>query len=104
VTPLVVWSGITYIWRGPERVTAARRRESICVLEYFSRGSVAKGPSGAFGVSGPSDFLGSLSDPYAVFARTLAGGNPPDDWPALLAAAEAPEAVRRSGAVDDEAG
>jgi len=39
-----------------------------------------------------------------VFARTLAGGNPPDDWPALLAAAEAPEAVRRSGAVDDEAG
>lgn len=30
---------------------------------------------------------GASSDPYAVFARMLAGGNPPDDWQALLAAA-----------------
>lgn len=45
---------------------------------------------------------GSSTDPYAVFAAMLAGGNPPDDWPALLAAAEAPEAVRRLGEVDQE--
>jgi toxin YhaV len=28
---------------------------------------------------------GAGTDPYAVFARMLANGNPPDDWPALLA-------------------
>ncbi|MEE3504597.1 type II toxin-antitoxin system YhaV family toxin (plasmid) [Acidiphilium acidophilum] len=27
---------------------------------------------------------GAGTDPYAVFARMLANGNPPDDWPALL--------------------
>ena len=47
---------------------------------------------------------GATTDPYAVFAGMLAGGNPPDDWPALLAAARAPEANRRFGAVDDRAG
>jgi len=47
---------------------------------------------------------GAGTDPYAVFAGMLAGGNPPDDWPALLAAAEAPESVRRFGAVDGEPG
>jgi len=46
---------------------------------------------------------GASSDPYAVFAGMLAGGNPPDDWPALLAAAQADEAVRRFGTVDEEA-
>ncbi len=30
---------------------------------------------------------GAGSDPYAVFARMLASGKPPDDWPALLVAA-----------------
>lgn len=30
---------------------------------------------------------GASSDPYAVFARMLARGNPPDDWPTLFAAA-----------------
>lgn len=34
---------------------------------------------------------GAKSDPYAVFARMLAAGNPPDDWPALLATAQAME-------------
>ena len=38
---------------------------------------------------------GASSDPYAVFAGMLAGGNPPDDWPALLAAAKADSAVQR---------
>ncbi|WP_456304317.1 type II toxin-antitoxin system YhaV family toxin [Acidiphilium multivorum] len=28
---------------------------------------------------------GAGTDPYAVFARMLANGNPPDDWPTLLA-------------------
>ena len=46
---------------------------------------------------------GASSDPYAVFAGMLAGGNPPDDWPALLATAQADEAVRRFGAVDEAA-
>ena len=45
---------------------------------------------------------GAASDPYAVFKAMLAGGNPPDDWPALLAAAEALEAVRRLGAVEHD--
>lgn len=44
---------------------------------------------------------GASSDPYAVFAGMLASGNPPDDWPALLAAAETPEAVRRLQAVGE---
>ena len=30
---------------------------------------------------------GAGTDPYAVFTRMLASGDPPDDWPALLAAA-----------------
>ena len=38
---------------------------------------------------------GAASDPYAVFARMLAQGNPPDDWAALLAAAREAEAVRQ---------
>ncbi len=41
---------------------------------------------------------GASSDPYAVFAAMLAAGNPPDDWPALLAVAQAPEAVQRFSA------
>ena len=32
---------------------------------------------------------GSKSDPYAVFAKMLAQGNPPDDWAALIAASKA---------------
>lgn len=47
---------------------------------------------------------GASSDPYAVFAAMLAGGNPPDDWPALLAAAQAPEASRRFGAAQGREG
>lgn len=47
---------------------------------------------------------GASSDPYAVFAAMLAGGNPPDDWPALLAAAQAPEAVQRFAAADEGQG
>jgi len=46
---------------------------------------------------------GAGSDPYAVFAGMLARGNPPDDWPALLTAAQAPEAVRRFDAVAEGA-
>ncbi|MDN3562848.1 type II toxin-antitoxin system YhaV family toxin [Paeniroseomonas aquatica] len=43
---------------------------------------------------------GAGTDPYAVFARMLGHGNPPDDWPALLAAAQAPDAQRRFNAAD----
>ena len=43
---------------------------------------------------------GASSDPYAVFAAMLASGNPPDDWPALLAAAQADSAVQRLGRAD----
>jgi len=31
---------------------------------------------------------GSKSDPYAVFEKMLGRGNPPDDWAALVAAAQ----------------
>jgi len=42
---------------------------------------------------------GAASDPYAVFTRMLAHGNPPDDWRALLAAARDAEAMQRLTAV-----
>jgi toxin YhaV len=42
---------------------------------------------------------GAVSDPYAVFARMLAQGNPPDDWPILVAAAQDPAAAQRFTAV-----
>jgi toxin YhaV len=41
---------------------------------------------------------GASSDPYAVFAKMLGSGNPPDNWPALLASAQTPEAVKRFAA------
>jgi toxin YhaV len=46
---------------------------------------------------------GARTDPYRIFAAMLADGNPPDDWLALLAAAEKPEAVRRFNVVEDKA-
>jgi toxin YhaV len=42
---------------------------------------------------------GAASDPYAVLARMLGHGNPPDDWPKVLAAAQDPAAMRRFAAV-----
>jgi len=42
---------------------------------------------------------GAASDPYAMFARMLAHGDPPDDWPRLLAAAQDPAAMRRFATV-----
>ncbi len=45
---------------------------------------------------------GAGSDPYAVFGRMLASGNPPDDWPALLAAAQDPQAEQRLDVADKE--
>lgn len=47
---------------------------------------------------------GAGTDPYAVFARMLGQGHPPDDWPALLAAAQAPEAAQRFRAATEEEG
>ena len=38
---------------------------------------------------------GAASDPYAIFAGMLAAGNPPDAWPALLAAARDPAVAAR---------
>ncbi|MEC4593205.1 MULTISPECIES: type II toxin-antitoxin system YhaV family toxin [Nitrospirillum] len=38
---------------------------------------------------------GSRTDAYAVFARMLKAGNPPDDWDTLLTSAKAPAASRR---------
>lgn len=45
--------------------------------------------------------IGATNDPYAVFAGMLAGGNPPNDWPGLLAAAANPESERRLSAVEN---
>jgi toxin YhaV len=45
---------------------------------------------------------GAASDPYAVFARMLASGNPPDDWPALLAAARDTAVAQRFSAAASE--
>ena len=38
--------------------------------------------------------------PYAVFGRMLASNNPPDDWPALLAAARNSDALQRLNTVE----
>lgn len=44
---------------------------------------------------------GAASDPYAVFARMLAQGNPPDAWDALRAVARAPGTMQRFAAVPE---
>ena len=52
--------------------------------------------------------VGAGIDPYAVFAQMLGSSNPPDDWPALLAAAQDTVAVQHfalaDGAKADEPG
>jgi toxin YhaV len=46
---------------------------------------------------------GAKSDAYAVFRKMLDGGNPPDDWAALIAAASDPEVQKRLEAATPEA-
>lgn len=46
---------------------------------------------------------GAKSDAYAVFRKMLDGGNPPDDWAALIAAASDPEVRQRLEAATPEA-
>lgn len=46
---------------------------------------------------------GAKSDAYAVFRKMLDGGNPPDDWAALIAAASDPEVRQRLEAATLEA-
>lgn len=46
---------------------------------------------------------GAKSDAYAVFRKMLDGGNPPDDWAALMAGASDPEAQKRMEAATPEA-
>ncbi len=38
------------------------------------------------------------TDPYALFGKMLANGNPPDDWPTLIAAAQTQDAITRLNA------
>jgi toxin YhaV len=45
---------------------------------------------------------GAGTDPYAVFGRMLASGNPPDDWPALLAKVQEPDAQWRFDATSPD--
>lgn len=42
---------------------------------------------------------GSSSDAYAVFARMLNKGNPPDDWDSLVAAASGKKEVARTQSI-----
>ena len=44
---------------------------------------------------------GAGTDPYAVFIRMLARGNPPDDWPALLRVAQDAETMQRFVLADE---
>jgi toxin YhaV len=46
---------------------------------------------------------GAKSDAYAVFRKMLDGGNPPDDWAALMSAAIDPAAQARLEAATPEA-
>ena len=70
----------------------ADSRPRVVVYAWFNdRGTLRKAGAG--------------TDPYTVFgAILLAGGDPPDDWPALLAAAWASEAERRFGAAEGKPG
>jgi len=43
--------------------------------------------------------VGAASDPYAVFARMLAEGDPPGDWPKLLSVARDPTTIQRFAAL-----
>lgn len=45
---------------------------------------------------------GAGTDPYAVFGRMLASGNPPDDWSVLLEAAAEADARRRFSAAEGD--
>lgn len=45
---------------------------------------------------------GSKSDAYAVFRKMLDGGNPPEDWAAILAAASEPAVQQRLEAAAPE--
>ena len=45
---------------------------------------------------------GAGTDPYAVFGRMLAGGDPPDSWPALLATAQEAAAQGRFSSATQE--
>jgi toxin YhaV len=45
---------------------------------------------------------GAGTDPYAVFGRMLASGNPPDDWAVLMGAAAEPDAQRRFNAAEGD--
>lgn len=45
---------------------------------------------------------GSKTDAYRVFQNMLNAGNPPDDWDALSAAANKPEAAKRFPAVIEQ--
>lgn len=38
---------------------------------------------------------GASTDPYAVFAKMLASGNPPDDWHELMTAVQMPDTIKR---------
>ena len=46
--------------------------------------------------------VGAGTDPYAVFGRMLASGNPPDNWPVLLAAAAEPDTQQRFSIAKDD--
>jgi len=46
---------------------------------------------------------GAKSDAYAVFRKMLDGGNPPDDWAALMVAASGPDEQKRLEAATPEA-
>jgi len=45
---------------------------------------------------------GASTDPYAVFARMLANGTPPNDWPALLATVRDTSALDRLSAASEQ--
>ena len=47
---------------------------------------------------------GSRTDSYAVFAKTLKSGNPPDDWDVLVAGARGSSASRELGARSPRSG
>ena len=45
---------------------------------------------------------GATTDPYVVFSGMLARDNPPNEWPALLALASAPDTVSRLGSITSD--
>ena len=84
----------------PQRQRATSISIKMTPVNRFARSaSVNRAPTTyLMGSSRTRNKAGAASDPYAVFGAMLAAGDPPNDWPKLLAAAQDPVTEARFAA------